>query len=121
MKFQYYKEELKKVMSPYRYDHSIRVATLAQELAHLEKVDSLNCYLAGLFHDVAKEQSPSLDYNLFSKEQHQLYDSYPHIWHSFVIVEVCKKIFPALSPDIAKAGLYHSTGCAKMSPIQKIV
>ena len=51
------KEELKKHLSPYRYDHSLRVAETAKSLAKHYHIDEPKAYITGLLHDIAKELS----------------------------------------------------------------
>ena len=49
--------ELKKRVSEERFAHSLRVAELARKIAEANGLDPEKAYLAGLFHDIAKELS----------------------------------------------------------------
>ena len=49
------KRDLKTLLSEYRYNHSLRVAEVAKDLAKHYKINEEEAYLAGLTHDIAKE------------------------------------------------------------------
>lgn len=46
---------VKKVMSKYRYEHSLRVAKLSYEIAKANHFDGRKAFIAGLLHDINKE------------------------------------------------------------------
>ena len=58
------KEDLKKMLSEKRYNHSLNVASVAKELASIYNVNEEKAYLAGLTHDIAKE---------FNEEENKYY------------------------------------------------
>ena len=51
------KEDLKQILSERRYEHSIEVMNIAEELAKIYKVDIEIAKIAGLLHDNAKEMT----------------------------------------------------------------
>ena len=51
------KKKLKKDLSHFRYDHSIRVAKEAKRLAKHYHIDKKKAYLTGLIHDIPKFDS----------------------------------------------------------------
>ena len=51
------KEDLKQILSERRYEHSIGVMNMAEELAKIYKVDIEIAKIAGLLHDNAKEMT----------------------------------------------------------------
>ena len=48
---------LQKLLSKPRYEHSLLVAEHAKKLAKIYKINEENAYIAGLVHDSAKEFS----------------------------------------------------------------
>lgn len=48
-------KEVKEKLSPFRYDHSLRVAEEAKKLAVHYHIDEQKAYVAGILHDIAKE------------------------------------------------------------------
>ena len=61
------KRDLKTLLSEYRYNHSLRVAEVAKDLAKHYKINEEEAYLAGLTHDIAKEFTTK-ENELFIKE-----------------------------------------------------
>jgi nicotinate-nucleotide adenylyltransferase len=57
MKIKKIKNKIKKLLSNYRYKHTISVAKYARTLANIHGINPEKAYLAGLLHDVAKEFS----------------------------------------------------------------
>ena len=55
--YEYYKSELKKILSPERFEHCVNVSLMAEKLAKTYGVDSEKIKLAGLLHDICKEKS----------------------------------------------------------------
>ena len=58
--FDGYRELLKQRLSKKRYTHSVNVAQASYKLAELNGGDKKRCYLAGLLHDIMKEEAPEL-------------------------------------------------------------
>lgn len=88
---------LKKVMSEYRLAHSIRVANIAVELAKSLKYYSLikKAYVAGIYHDYAKEYDRKIQENFFTKLKIKYfkYPSWKVIHGPLGAYEVKKKFF----------------------------
>ena len=55
--YEYYKNELRKILSPKRFEHCVNVSLMAEELAKNYGIDSEKVKLAGLLHDICKEKS----------------------------------------------------------------
>lgn len=53
----YIDEILRHKLSPYRYEHSIRVKDLAIELASSHNLDLMQVYVAAMWHDFSKEEA----------------------------------------------------------------
>lgn len=106
-----------------RYEHCLRVAQVAKELAQIHQVDLYKVELAALLHDLAKDQSlDELQANIeqFALPKDLLNDPY-EIWHGPVGAEIVKQIYGVKDLDIYDAIYYHTTGRAKMSDVELIV
>lgn len=117
------KLDLKKKLSNYRYEHSIRVADEASKLAKFYGINENDAYLAGLLHDAAKEFSVEENkrwikkYNL-SKEL--LNDKNLKISHAAIGALVAKEIY-GVNDEISQAIKYHTIGNINMTLLDKIV
>lgn len=109
----YYPEFIKTVMSEYRYQHVLSVATLAADLAKHYRINPYQALLAAYLHDYTKE---------FPKEEMKAYmeiyfPQYLHttdkIWHSYVGVIIAKQRFSVYDQDVLDAIMHHSDGESK--------
>lgn len=124
MKIDYLKNEVKKVLSAKRYEHSIRVLETALNLANIYGADPLKVGIAAILHDYAKEMNNLQIRDIcehFFKDETKDYMSVNEILHSFVGVYYAKEKFKIEDPDILNAIKYHTTGRKDMSLIEKIV
>ena len=83
-----------------RYNHSIRVAQTAAKLAKHYKFNVDDAYCCGLIHDCAKELTISYDTYKFSPEEITLYQTFPSVWHAFVVEKVASYHFSELSLNL---------------------
>ena len=122
--WQEYDELLRQKLSPKRYQHSIAVMERAVELANRYGVDAEKAKLAGLLHDVMKDEDGrnllqfihNSDILLSVAEKNG-----PPLWHAiggFLYVRDALKIEDA---DVLNAIRYHTTGRAQMSKLEKVV
>lgn len=65
------KGELKKSLSPKRYNHSILVAEEAKSLAKHYHINEEKAYLTGLIHDIAKELTEEENIYWIEKENYR--------------------------------------------------
>ncbi len=111
-------------MSPYRYDHCMRVAETAKWLAGYHGIDQTKSEIAGLVHDIAKEKAPkdaaALQIQL-PPESDEIYTTYPTVWHAIVAPEFIRAICHIEDPDILSAAKWHTTGKARMTPLEQIL
>ena len=115
------KTTLKSLLSDYRYEHTLRVAKESALLASHYSINSDYAFLAGLIHDAAKELDISqLDLN-FTDFHLSLYQSFPAIAHAFVLDVVVPAYFLDVPTIITEAAVWHTTGKADMSDLEKIV
>ncbi len=115
---------LEQTLSTRRYLHSIGVAEEAERLANRYGADAEKAYLAGLIHDCAKEVSPEETVLLLqnygympTKEE----CASPTVLHGKLGAYIAKEKFGVDDEEMLNAVRYHTTGCAGMSLLMKIV
>jgi len=116
------KEELKKLLTPQRYAHSIGVMETAVELAQIYDIDTEKAKIAGLLHDCAKnlddiyERCRDLEVELDEFELKS-----PPIVHAKLGAEFAKVHFGITDNEIIEAIRWHTIGKPGMSLLEKIV
>ncbi len=118
------KSILKQRLSKKRYNHSVNVAQAALKLAYMYGENPEKAYLAGLIHDICKEEEHEIQKELMLKGNMQLSGaelSAKALWHGpagayFIMTEL-----DITDNDILNAVRYHTVGRASMSELEKIV
>lgn len=117
------KTKLKKDLSHFRYDHSIRVAKEAKRLAKHYHIDKKKAYLTGLIHDIAKELTEE-ENNYWIKKGNLSSDlqkeEYKNIKHADIGAVIAKEEYN-LDNDICNAIKYHTIGNKDMDMLAKII
>ncbi len=117
----YVKDALKTLLSTHRYEHSIRVSHECFLLSKHYKIDDSQAVLVGLIHDAAKEMDVfQTDLN-FTEFHTSIYKKYPAIGHAFVLDVVVPAYFKGIPSIIIQAAMWHTTGKAAMSDLEKII
>ncbi|MDO5707404.1 MAG: nicotinate-nucleotide adenylyltransferase [Andreesenia angusta] len=117
-------KQLKDTLKTSRYEHSLRVADRASELAHKHGEDSERAYLAGLLHDIGKVRDEdvllkiSTDFDIILEEKIK---SDTVNFHCILGEIIAKKVYDIQDKDILNSIRYHTTGREDMSPLEKIV
>jgi|GEM_PF-1776640 len=129
-------EYLRSNLSPYRYEHSLKVLEFALDLAvpvtdmpeneiaqNQHPVDLLSrLTLAALAHDITKEQPPEFHLELFKKYQRPDYAELPRtLFHSKSAVFLLAEKFHVKDEMVSHAISYHSTGCTDMPRFSRII
>ncbi len=118
------KQQLQKSLSSERYEHSLRVAATAKELAARFGVDQSKAYLAGLLHDCARELSPEELQVLavaYGRPVGEHEKRTPALLHMSAGAELAKRRYGVTDPDILAAIESHTLGGSELSPLQKII
>lgn len=105
----FFKDYLKKTLSEDRYFHSLAVADLAKELAHVYKLNEDQAYFAGLVHDIAKEMSEEEHDEILKR--HEDYDGLTYsfkVKHSFCGKYLLMDEFNIDDEDVLDAVYYHT-------------
>ena len=123
-KFPEYKALLKQRLTEKRYIHSLAVADEATRLADILGADKEKMYLAGLLHDICKNETAEQQLHLFSKFGIMLTDiekASPSVWHAYSGALYIKNELGIDDEDIVSSVRYHTTGKANMTLPQKII
>lgn len=123
-KYADYVKMLKNTLSKKRFTHSMNVASMCLALAKKHGGDEEKAYLAGLLHDIKKEETPNAmksqailsDMDVSDEE---LYT--PALWHAPAGAYHISKNLGIKDIDILNAVRYHTAGRADMSMLEKIV
>ena len=124
MKIDEYKSLLKTKLGEKRYKHSLCVADEAVRLSHLYGGNSDKAYLAGLLHDIMKDES--------KQEQLQTLDKFdiilsnvekraPKLWHAISGAVYAQKVLNVSDLEIISAIRYHTTAKKDMSLLETLV
>lgn len=122
--WQEYDTLLRQKLSPKRYEHSIAVMERAVELAKRYGVDAEKAKLAGLLHDVMKDEEKinllqfigNSDILLSVAEKNG-----PPLWHAIGGFLYARDVLKIEDADVLNAIRYHTTGRANMSPLEQVV
>ena len=123
-KIKHYKSCLKKRLSKSRYHHSVCVANEAKSLAQENNYDEKKAYLAGLIHDVCKEESIEKQFELMSRSKTFIDDTEmttKALYHAIAGSVFIEEEFQISDEDIQNAVRYHTVGREGMSELEKIV
>lgn len=112
------------VLPEKRYHHSLRVAETAVKLAACHQLDERKAQTAGIFHDYCKSMPKEKQIELVVS--HQLLTSeedllMPQVLHGPAASIVLKEKHIIEDEIILEAIRFHTTGCANMSDLSKIV
>lgn len=117
------KKDLKELLSKRRYEHSIGVMNMAEELAKIYNVDIQNAKIAGLLHDNAKEMKKE-EILKYVKENKIKINKFERlnlpILHGKIGADIAKKRY-GVNEKIQKAIEYHTTTNPKMDMLAKII
>lgn len=122
--YEQYIEILKERLNEYRFVHSMNVAKTARELAIRWGADPEKAYLAGLLHDICKNDSAE---NLL-----QMFDEFgiildnvekcaPKLWHAIAGAEYVLRVLKIDDKEIYSAIRCHTTAKAGMSLLDEIL
>ena len=125
MKTEYdvYLADIRAKLGDYRYRHSLCVAESARELALRYGDDPERAYVAGLLHDVLKEQPKEEALAFFKSHGVALTPverCAPKLWHAMAGALYLEETY-RLSPEQILAVRYHTTGRENMTLPEKVL
>lgn len=115
---------IKSRLSEYRFHHSMCVAQKASELACAHGLDSEKAYLAGVLHDIMKEEKLCNQREIIEADGYRMTPleiSNRNIYHQMSGAEYVKKQLGIDDEDIIGAIRYHTTGRAEMSEFEMMI
>lgn len=122
--FENYVQILKERLSEKRFFHSLAVAKEALRLAEKYGCDTKDAFLAGLLHDICKDDEPNLQLQILS-EFGIILDTVEKnarkLWHSRAGAVYIKEKLGINNEEIISAVRYHTTAKANMTLLQKIL
>ncbi len=111
-------------LSPKRFQHSLKVAETAKELADKYGADEEKAYFCGLVHDVIKDAAKEEQLCIIEKSGIILSSSEkanPKLWHAIAGAAYLRDELKITDEDLFNAVCYHTTGRAGMSLLEKVV
>ena len=118
----YYMAGLKKRLSSHRYAHSLEVARLAYRIALENKIERpWRLYIAGLLHDIAKEQGEKVSKMIMKREYPCFLSLPPWTYHQFIGGLLAEREYRIQDKEILDAIACHATGKENMSPLDMIL
>ena len=122
--YEYYKNELEKILSPKRFNHSVNVSLMSEKLAKNYGVDSEKAKLAGLLHDICKEKPDEENIEMSKKDGYFAYSDKTNsikILHGPAASFFLKEKYGITDNEILNAVKYHTTGRKNMTLFEKII
>lgn len=123
MEYNQIKNDIKTILSEYRFTHSIGVAKKAVELAKLYDVDEEIAKKVGITHDIAKEMTDKelLEYAKANNiEIDEIETVKPSLLHGKIGADIVAKKY-GFTEDMVNAIKWHPTGRKNMSMLEKII
>ena len=118
------KSDLKKLLNPHRYQHTLGVADTAKRMAEAFHINPNLAYLAGLLHDCAKHYSNDelirfcKKNNIFISKSEQ---NAPFLLHGKVGAYIAREKYHVENSDVLNAVRWHTTGKADMTTLEQII
>ncbi len=123
MEYKEIEANVKKILSEYRFTHSVGVAKKAVELAKIYGVDEEIAKKIGIAHDVAKEMTDE-EMIEYAKANNIRIDEIetvkPSLLHGKIGADIAAKKF-GFTQDMINAIKWHTTGRENMSMLEKII
>lgn len=122
--FSNYVSILEKRLTEKRFFHSLAVAKEALRLAEKYGCDTKKAFLAGLLHDICKDDEPNLQLQLFNEFDIILgavEKNARKLWHAMAGAIYIKEKLPLNDDEIISAVRYHTTARGNMSLLEKIL
>lgn len=115
---------IKSRLSEYRFSHSLNVADAAAKLAEKYNSNSQKAYVAGILHDIMKEESLEVQRNYIEKNGEIMTNlelNNRAVYHQMSGAAYCRLELGINDEEILSAIRYHTTGKRGMTLLEKIV
>lgn len=122
--YQEYIDLLEKRLNPKRFVHSLNVAKKAREMAEKFGADTEKAYLAGLLHDICKNDSKENMLQIFEEFGIMLDDVQKasfKLWHAIAGALYIEHKLGITDSELLDAVRYHTTARANATLMDKIL
>lgn len=119
-----YAENIRPLLSDYRYRHSINVAYEAVILAEKYGADPKKAAEAGVLHDCMKDSTPAEQLTLIEKagiHMSEVEQGAKKLYHAFSGMAYMQEKLQIHDRDMLNAVYYHTVGRAGMSPLERVI
>lgn len=123
MEYKEIENDVKSVLSEYRFTHSLGVVKKAVELAKIYGVQEETAKKVGIAHDIAKEMTDEemLEYVKNNNiEIDEIETVNPSLLHGKIGADIATKKY-GFTEDMVNAIKWHTTGRKNMSMLEKII
>lgn len=120
----YYESLIKSRLSEYRFTHSMNVAKSAVELAEKYGADKEKAYIAGILHDIMKEENFDVQREFIEKNGEKmtfLELNSKSVYHQMSGSAYAKLELNIDDEDILNAIRFHTTGRRGMTLLEKVI
>lgn len=124
MKLDDLREDLKSVLKPSRYRHSIGVADVSCDLAVIYGFDMEKAEVAGLLHDCARnfaDEQLLVKCREYKLPVSDIEERCPFLLHGKVGAVIAKEKYRVEEDEIITSIIYHTTGRPAMTLLEKII
>jgi len=123
---EFYVEFVSGKLSELRFIHSLRTAEMSRELALKHGYDPEKAYLAGILHDISKEEGEKeLRRLAFLKQNQNGLDPVEReerkLWHAPAGAAYIRETLGINDEEILSAVRFHTVGRAGMTKLEKII
>lgn len=108
-------------MKEKRWKHTCSVAKLAAQIAKANHLNDKQAYIAGMFHDIAKEMDAQKARIIMQTHFPQYLDKPFAIWHQWISRYVSEHEYLIDDEFVLDAIEHHTTGSIHISPVGKCV
>ncbi len=122
--YEQYIDLIKERLRPERYIHSMNVARCAQQLALQYGADPDQAYLAGILHDVCKNDSDEKMLQMFSEFGiilDNIQQREKKLWHAICGAAYVQRVLHIEDRAVIDAIRYHTTARERMTLLDKIL
>lgn len=115
-------EATRKQVKDARFNHILGVIDTAKQLARNNMVDVEAAEVAAILHDYCKAWSAEQLKEILITNQDSSWLDYPlQTWHAPAAFYIAQQQFGIMEHDLLHAIYYHTTGRARMSPLEQVL
>lgn len=123
-KEEFIRQNIKQLLTPERFRHSLRVADTAEKLAWMTGVEPAMVRIAALLHDRAKALAEAELFRLAENSQWEIDEiefSLPRILHAPVSADLAREEFNISDQEVLEAIRFHTIGVPGMGEMAKVI